>query len=104
MEGQSGRRARLARKGGKADTLLACLSVSHSLSVWRTRVSGFVPSPAASGARSESGSTPAPVSDPQLTCAGRAPVLDPEVCLSTSPTPRKVGTLRAGGGADLPSP
>lgn len=55
---QHGRRARLARKDGKADTLLACLSVSHSRSVWRTRGSGFVPSPAKPGARSKSGLHP----------------------------------------------
>lgn len=55
---QRGRRARLARKDGKADTLLACLSVSHSRSVWRTRGSGFVPSPALPEARSESGLHP----------------------------------------------
>lgn len=57
---QQGGRVRLARQGGKADTLLACLSVSHSRSVWRTRRSCFVPSPAAPGARSEQGPRPCP--------------------------------------------
>lgn len=98
MEGQSGRRARLARQGGKADTLLACLSVSHSRSVWRTRESGFVPSPAASGARSESGSIPAPVSDPQPTCAGRTAVLIPKSVRPRRPRRAKLGRSGLGAG------
>ena len=49
-------------------------------------------------------STPAPAPNPQPTWIGRARVLDQGVCLSASPTPRKVGTLCAGGGAGAPSP
>lgn len=49
-------------------------------------------------------STPAPTPTPQPTWAGRTPVLDRGVCLSAPPAPRKVGTLRAGGGAGARSP
>ena len=94
---QRGRRVRLARKDGKADTLLACLSVSHSRSVWHTRGSGFVPSPASPGAGSESGLHPGtplshPTRDPQPTCAGRAPILNREsVCPRTPLLPPRAG-------------
>ena len=90
---QRGRRARLARKDGKADTLLACLSVSHSRSVWRTRGSGFVPSPAAPGAGSESGLHPGTsLPDPQPTCAGRAPILNRESVCPRPPRRAKFGS------------
>lgn len=49
-------------------------------------------------------STPAPTPNPQPTWAGRAPVVGQGVCLSASPAPRKVGTLRSRGGAGARSP
>lgn len=49
-------------------------------------------------------STLAPTPNPQPTWAGRAPVLGRGVCLSASAARRKVGTLRARGGASARSP
>ena len=102
---QRGRRVRLARKDGKADTLLARLSVSHSRSVWHTRGSGFVPSPASPGAGSESGLHPGtphptpPHPGPSANLRWESAYPEPGVCLSASPPSPTLSRAKLGRSA-----
>lgn len=99
-EGERGWRGKTARL---TPCWLVCLSRTPAQSgALAGRASS--PPPLCLEPDSSRASTPAPAPNPQPTWVGRARVLDQGVCLSASPTPRKVGTLRAGGGAGAPSP
>lgn len=89
---QRGRRARLARRG-TADTLLACLSVSHSAP--SGTLVGRAPSPPPPRLERDPSRAstlappmpPHPTRDPQPTCAGRAPILPRGVSVRVPPPP-----------------